>query len=69
MDLEWRREGRAAEAILQRPKARNALTTEMITTFAQGLSAAQSDPDIVNIVVRSEVEGVLCAGGDMWRIR
>ncbi|WP_428929570.1 enoyl-CoA hydratase/isomerase family protein [Marinibacterium sp. SX1] len=59
----------AAEAILQRPKARNALTTEMMTTFAQGLSAAQSDPDIVNIVVRSDVEGAFCAGGDMRRIR
>lgn len=69
MDLEWRREGRAAEAVLRRPRARNALTAEMIATFAQGLRAAQGDPGIVSIVVRSEVDGHFCAGGDMRRIR
>lgn len=49
---------------LNRPKARNALSTEMIAALAGQLDAAESDPKVRCIVVTGG-GGAFCAGGDV----
>lgn len=68
-DVEWRYVGATCEAVLKRPSARNALDTNMIRVLAAGFEQARNQPSVTTIVIRSDIDGVYCAGGDMRRIR
>jgi len=50
---------------LNRPKAYNALDFETIQTIHQLLKNWQEDPSIQLIILRSEMDKVFCAGGDI----
>lgn len=62
-------EGRVGWLTLDRPRTLNALTTDMIDTFAAGLAAHEANAAIHVIAVRSTSERAFCAGGDMKHIR
>lgn len=61
--------GRLGCITLNRPKAFNALSLDMVKTLAQTLSRWQSDPEILAVVVRGQGKegpfGSFCAGGDI----
>ncbi|WP_306715364.1 enoyl-CoA hydratase/isomerase family protein [Burkholderia dolosa] len=50
---------------LNRPKALNALSREMIRTMQQALHAWRDDPHVVAVVVHSPHPRAFCAGGDV----
>ena len=50
---------------LDRPKALNSLTLDMVRTLSGTLLAWRDDDDIAAVVVRSTTEKALCAGGDI----
>ena len=60
--------GALMQVTLDRPRARNALTTAMRATLAAALPNAARDPQIYAVVIRSAVSGVFCAGGDIREI-
>jgi enoyl-CoA hydratase len=53
---------------LNRPRALNALTHEMVGAMAQALAAFAADPDIRTVVVRSTSARAVCAGADIRRV-
>jgi enoyl-CoA hydratase len=55
--------------ILNRPKALNALTADMIRALAAGLSAWRDDPSVHAVVIEGTGERAFCAGGDIRAIR
>ena len=59
------REGAAALVTLSRPHKRNALTIAARAELAARLPEFARDPLVYALVVRSGVEGVFCAGGDV----
>ncbi len=64
-----RREGRAAYLVLNRPRAINALTHEMVGLIRTALEQWAED-DVRTVVLTGAGERGLCAGGDivaMWR--
>jgi enoyl-CoA hydratase len=50
---------------LDRPKALNSLTLEMVRDFARALDEFGADRDIVAVIVTGEGERGFCAGGDI----
>jgi enoyl-CoA hydratase/carnithine racemase len=50
---------------LDRPKALNSLSLEMVRAMTAALLAWRDDDDIAAVVVRSTSEKALCAGGDI----
>lgn len=50
---------------LNRPRALNALTTEMVMTMTQGLDEWANDPAVETVAVVGAGERGLCAGGDV----
>ena len=64
-DLIARREGSAGIIRLNRPKAINAVTLEMIRDIEKALDAFETDPDVVVILLEGAGERGLCAGGDI----
>lgn len=65
-----RREGRAAYLVLNRPRAINALTHEMVRLIRTALEDWAEDDDVRTVVLTGAGERGLCAGGDivaMWR--
>ena len=50
---------------LDRPKAFNALSLDMVRAIAQALLAWRDDPAVAAVVMRSTSEKALCAGGDI----
>jgi len=50
---------------LNRPKARNALTTGMVTAIAEHLEVWQDDADVRAVLIRGAGDHGLCAGGDV----
>ncbi|WP_457797808.1 enoyl-CoA hydratase/isomerase family protein [Methylocystis sp. S23] len=62
------REGRVGRIRLNRPKALNSLTLNMVRLFTRALGAFESDPAIVAVLVTGEGERGLCAGGDIRRL-
>ena len=64
-DLIVAREGAIGRIRLNRPRALNALTIDMVRAFAQALDAFAADPEIVAVFVTGEGERGLCAGGDI----
>ncbi len=59
------REGRLGRIRLNRPKALNSLTLEMVRLFTQALEGFAADPQIAAVLVSGEGERGLCAGGDI----
>ena len=59
------REGSAALITLSRPEKRNALTIAARATLAARLPAFARDPLVYAVVVRSGVDSIFCAGGDV----
>lgn len=65
-----RREGQAAYVVLNRPRAINALTHEMVGLIRTALEDWATDDDVRTVVLTGAGERGLCAGGDivaMWR--
>jgi len=54
---------------LDRPKALNALTVEMVTDLRQILLDWRNDPAISHVVITSSSPRAFCAGGDIRRAR
>lgn len=62
--------GSAGHIHLNRPKALNALTLEMVRGMAAALTQWASDDSVAAVVVTGEGERAFCAGGDVkaaWR--
>ena len=57
--------GAAGVLTLNRPKALNALTLNMVRMIDAALDTWMSDPNIARIVVRGAGERAFCAGGDI----
>ncbi|MES3024560.1 MAG: enoyl-CoA hydratase/isomerase family protein [Pseudomonadota bacterium] len=51
--------------ILDRPKALNSLSLEMVRALTEKLRAWRDDPEIDAVVIRSSSEKAFCAGGDI----
>ncbi|TJZ44670.1 enoyl-CoA hydratase/isomerase family protein [Streptomyces piniterrae] len=62
-------EGRTGRVTLNRPRAINALTHEMVTRISGALDAWEQDPRITAVVITGAGERGLCAGGDIRAIR
>ncbi|WP_141014701.1 enoyl-CoA hydratase/isomerase family protein [Nocardioides sambongensis] len=65
-----RREGHAAYVVLNRPKAINALTHEMVGIIRSALEEWADDDEVRTVVLTGAGERGLCAGGDivaLWR--
>ncbi len=59
------RHGRVGRIRLNRPKALNSLTLEMVRGFTQALKDFAADPQIAAVLVTGEGDRGLCAGGDI----
>jgi enoyl-CoA hydratase len=64
-----RTEGRAAYLTLNRPRAINALTHEMVLKTSTALVSWQSDDEIEVVIITGAGERGLCAGGDIRAVR
>jgi enoyl-CoA hydratase/carnithine racemase len=54
---------------LNRPRARNALTTAMVLSMGERLRAWESDRDVRAVLIRGAGDHGLCAGGDVKAMR
>lgn len=54
---------------LNRPRARNSLTTPMVRAISEQLHAWESDPDVRAVLIRGAGDHGLCAGGDVKAMR
>ncbi len=63
-----RTEGRTGVVTLNRPKALNALTHDMVGTIAAALDRWEHDPEVATVVITGAGERGLCAGGDIRSI-
>ncbi|HXF55847.1 MAG TPA: enoyl-CoA hydratase/isomerase family protein [Hyphomicrobiaceae bacterium] len=59
------RRGAAGLITLQRPEARNALNDAMRRRLAEAFPAFARDPQIYGVVVKSALDDIFCAGGDV----
>jgi enoyl-CoA hydratase len=64
-DLIARREGACGVIRLNRPKAINAVTLEMLRDIDRALDAFEADPAVAVILLEGAGERGLCAGGDI----
>ena len=64
-DLIARREGHAGIVRLNRPKAINAVTLEMLRDIDKALDRFEADPGVAVIVLEGAGDRGLCAGGDI----
>lgn len=64
-DIAFERRGVAGIVTLQRPRALNALTQDMVRRLDAALDAWQDDRDIHSVVIRSADARAFCAGGDI----
>ncbi|MEU5979144.1 enoyl-CoA hydratase/isomerase family protein [Streptomyces sp. NPDC047315] len=60
--------GRAAHIVLNRPRALNALTHEMVRRIDRALDDWERDPTVETVVITGAGERGLCAGGDIRAI-
>ncbi|MFE7119787.1 enoyl-CoA hydratase/isomerase family protein [Streptomyces sp. NPDC057654] len=60
-----RRHGHVAELVLDRPKAMNAISTEMARCITQATDALAADADVRAVVVTSTHERAFCVGADL----
>ncbi|MEV6415828.1 enoyl-CoA hydratase/isomerase family protein [Kribbella sp. NPDC051718] len=61
-------DGRAGHIVLNRPKAINALTHEMVDLIQTALDSWAADPSVETVVLTGGGERGLCAGGDIVSI-
>jgi enoyl-CoA hydratase len=59
------RDGALGRIILNRPRALNALTHEMVTAIAAQLAEWEVDPSVETVLIRGAGDRGLCAGGDI----
>ncbi len=59
------RRGAAGVVVLNRPKALNALTLNMVRSMAAALDAWEGDPRVTRVVIAGAGEKAFCAGGDI----
>ncbi len=64
-----RRLGRIGHILLNRPKALNALTLEMIEALATALEAWRDDAGVHAVVIEGAGGRAFCAGGDIRAVR
>lgn len=64
-DVIVRREGAAGILRLNRPKAINAVTLEMVRTIDGALDRFAADPEVALVLLEGAGERGLCAGGDI----
>ena len=62
-------EGHAGVIELDRPKALNSLTPDMIDGITQAVSKWENDDSIEVVIIRSTAERAFCAGGDVRGVR
>ncbi|WP_422375751.1 enoyl-CoA hydratase/isomerase family protein [Roseibium sp.] len=67
-DILFEKRGHAGFVTLNRPKALNALSFDMVRALARQLTAWESDPQIAHIVVTGAGDKAFCAGGDIRSI-
>ncbi len=67
-DVQFHTTGRAAHITLNRPKALNALTHEMVLRVDEALTGWADDPDVESVVITGAGGRGLCAGGDIRAI-
>ncbi|MFB7653599.1 MULTISPECIES: enoyl-CoA hydratase/isomerase family protein [unclassified Streptomyces] len=67
-DVLFRTSGHAGHITLNRPKALNALTHEMVLRVDEALTQWERDPAVETVVVTGAGERGLCAGGDIRAI-
>lgn len=67
-DLIVTRNGHLGVIALNRPRARNALTLEMVDAFSNALEGFRNDDEVTSVVVKSTSAGTFCAGGDVRAI-
>ncbi len=59
------RKGAAGIVTLNRPKALNALTHDMVRALAAKLDAWRADDAVTRVIIRANGERAFCAGGDL----
>lgn len=64
-----RRDGAAGRIIMNRPKALNALTQDMIDGFARGIAEWKDDPAVRLVILEGAGGRAFCAGGDVRAVR
>ncbi|QRM27512.1 enoyl-CoA hydratase/isomerase family protein [Microvirga sp. VF16] len=62
------KQGEAGLITLNRPKALNALTLNMVREIRRALDAWAQDPSVTRIVVQGAGEKAFCAGGDIRQL-
>ncbi|MCF2130932.1 enoyl-CoA hydratase/isomerase family protein [Strepomyces sp. STD 3.1] len=67
-DVLFRTSGRAAHIVLNRPRALNSLTHEMVLRIDAKLKEWERDPAVETVVITGAGERGLCAGGDIRSI-
>ena len=67
-DILFEKRGRAGFVTLNRPKALNALSFDMVRALARQLTIWQDDPEIAHVVVTGAGDKAFCAGGDIRSI-
>ncbi|RTL52849.1 MAG: enoyl-CoA hydratase/isomerase family protein [Bradyrhizobiaceae bacterium] len=68
-DMVVLREGSAGVLLLNRPKALNALTLDMVRVIERALDEFEADPAIATVLLEGAGERGLCAGGDIRSLR
>jgi enoyl-CoA hydratase len=64
-----RRDGRVGRILINRPRALNALTLDMIRAFTRALEDYRDDPHVHAVVVEGAGDRAFCAGGDIRALR
>src|SRR3954470_20518172 len=64
-DIVFERRGAAGIVTLNRPKALNAVTHEMVRALARQLGAWESDAAVTRVIIRAEGDRAFSAGGDI----
>jgi len=64
-----RRDGRVGRVLINRPKALNALTLDMVRGFTQALRTFHDDPHVHAVVIEGAGDRAFCAGGDIRALR
>ena len=62
------RRGRAGVIVLNRPKALNALTLNMVRIISAALDAFERDAGVELVIVRGAGDRAFCAGGDIRKL-
>ncbi len=68
-DLIIAREGHAGTLLMNRPKALNALTTEMIREFQRAIDLWKHDASVKLVILEGAGGRAFCAGGDVRAVR